>query len=427
MQSNDANLLTHSEGGDRRNLLSLQEYVFKNPFLVLWNCALILGGLITFGHFSSIKYFPDLDIKTASSFLLGIALLGLLLTTLLALTLIAPSYLLRNEIWINYFLHEPRNLGQATLRVSADLEKRRRLPFLTLNLCYGLAAFFAFVFLSSHLIDRSYAEYRENVRLVGGIGLVLSLAAQLYGNRYWKQRDRRDNTLSNGWRGHSHVAQHVTLAFIWMIVSPGYLLLLTLAVGKLKESDLTGHFCILLFVVIFIVVNSGLSITNFNSARSLLIVPAMAAVLTLGYLSLPSNPLSITHTIFASFAIGDLGSSRFVVKRATCDAVNLIAAGTCEIASESAGCIRPKSLANRIGSEYLLVLESRLESGAAGDVRTIQRAPTTEIRVPIPKSEVLVWGSVDATDKRWASCKAAASVNNESERRAASGSRGGQH
>lgn len=412
MQPTNTNLSPGQEGNDRRNLSSLQEYVFKNPFLVLWNSALILGGLITFGHFSSIKYFPDLDIKTASSFLLGIALLGLLLTTLLALALVAPSYMLRNEIWINYFLHEPRNPAHASSRVSAEVEKRRRLPFLILNLCYGLAAFFAFVLLSSHLIDRSYAQYRENVRLVGAIGLVLSLSAQLWANRYWKQKDRQDGTLSNGWRGHSYVAQHVTLAFIWTMVSPGYLLLLTLAVGKLKESDLGSHVCIFLFVLIFIVVNAGLSITNFNSPKSLLIVPAMATALTLGYLSLPSNPLSITRTVFVSLAIGDLGSSRFVVKRATCDAVNLIAAGTCEIASESAGCIRPKSLANRIGSEYLLVLESRVESSADGDVRTNQRAPGTEIRVPIPKSEVLVWGSGDANGKEWASCKAAASVNN---------------
>jgi hypothetical protein len=422
MQSDDASPLPRREGSDSRNLSSLQDYVFKNPFLVLWNSALILGGLITFGHFSSIKYFPDLDIKTASSFLLGIALLGLLLTTLLALSLVAPSYLLRNEIWINYFLHEPRNPGQACLRVSADVEMRRRLPFLILNLCYGLASFFAFVILCSYLIDRSYGQYRENVRMVGGIGLVFSLATQLWADRYWKQRDRADNTLSNGRRGHSNVAQHVSLAFIWIMVSPGYLLLLTLAVGKLKESDLIGHLCILLFVLIFIVVNAGLSITNFNSAKSLLIVPAVAAVLTLGYLSLPSNPLSITRTVFASFAIGDLGSTIFVVKRATCDAVNLIAAGTCEIASESAGCIRPKSLANRIGSEYLLVLEPHVESGVAGDVRTIQRAPGTEVRVPIPKSEVLVWGSGDAKDKGWASCKAAASVNNEAESRPTSGS-----
>lgn len=425
MQPPHADVLSRPEGSDRRYLSSLQDYVFKNPFLVLWNSALILGGLITFAHFSSIKYFPDLDIKTASSFLLGIALLGLLLTSLLALTLVAPSYLLRNEIWINYFLHEPRNSGQAYLRVPADVEKKRRLPFLILNLCYGLAAFFTFVFLSSHLIDRSYTHYRENVRMMGGIGLVLSLMAQLWANRYWKQRDRRDDTLSNGWRGHSHVAQHVTLAFIWIMVSPGYLLLLTLAVGKLKENELGGHLCILFFVLIFIVVNAGLSITNFNSARSLLIAPAMAVVLTLGYLSLPSNPLSITRTVFASLAIGDLGNSRFVVKRATCDAVNLIAAGACEIASESAGCIRPKSLANRIGSEYLLVLELPVESEAAGDVRTIPSKPANEIRVPIPKSEVLVWGSGDTNDKGWASCKAAASVNNEPERRAASSPGGG--
>ena len=422
MQPPDASQLPLPESSYGKNLSSLQDYVFKNPFLVLWNCALILGGLITFSHFSSIKYFPDLDIKTASSFLLGIALLGLLLTTVLALTLVAPSYLLRNEIWINYFLHEPRSPGQALSRVSADVEKRRRLPFLTLNLCYGLATFFTFVFLSSYLIDRAYAQYREDIRMVGGIGLALSLTAQLWGNRYWKHKSGREDILSGGRRGHSHLAQHVTLAFIWMTVSPGYLLLLTLAVGKLKETDLSGHFCVLLFVLVFIAVNAGLSITNFNSAKSLLIVPAMAAALTLSYLSLPSNPLSITRTVFASFSIGDLASTLFVVKRATCDAVNLVAAGTCEIASESAGCIRPKSLANRIGSEYLLVLEPRVEGDAAGEVQTSQRAPATEIRVPIPKSEVLVWGSGDADDKEWAACKGVASVNDESESGAAAGS-----
>ena len=167
---------------------------------------------------------------------------------------------------------------------------------------------------------------------------------------------------------------------------------------------MAGHLWFLGFTVALIVVNTGLAVTNFHSPKSYLVFPLMGAMLMVLYLSMPSNTLSITRAVFSSLAIGDLGSSRFVVKRQTCEAVNLLAPGACSVASETAGCIRPQTLANRIGNEYLLVLRAPGQAGSKPMTSKDQNTPHLAIKVPIPKSEVLAWGTVDANDTTWKAC-----------------------
>jgi hypothetical protein len=407
MQLSDPTSTATSVAGNNSAWITLVDYCLKNPFLVLWNVALILGGIITFSHFVSIKYFPDLDVKTASSFLLGIALLGVSLMSVLAIVFVVPSYLIRNEIWRPYYLHHPAATGQEAVQVSDDIEKKRWFPFIALSFFHGLTAFFFWIFCASFLIENSHAHYRNIALIVSAVGFTLSILAMLGLNYSWKRKDVRDGLSTDGRLGHGKPAQHLTFVFIWVVIYPGYLILLAMSARKLDQNDIAGHLCVLAFAVAFIIVNTGLAITNFSSARSYLKIPAMAALLTVGYLSIPSNPLTITRAVFTTLAIGDLGSSQFVVKRPTCDAVNLIAPGACEVASESAGCIRPQSLANRIGAEYLLVLKVQMHTRGKIGPQMNQSAMSTEMKVPIPKSEVLVWGTVDADNVYWAACSTA--------------------
>ncbi|MGO4476235.1 hypothetical protein AB4Z32_08250 [Massilia sp. 2TAF26] len=382
----------------------LMDYFLKNPFLVLWNVVLILGGLITFAQFASIGYFPDLDIKTASSFLLGIALSGVSLVSILAAVMVLPSVLIRNEIWKPYFLHRPVEASQMQIRVTSEMEARRRIPFLVLCLFHGLMAFFAWMFIASFFIDDTHERYRFFVRALSGGGTGLLITGFAGVDFLWKRMDERDNAGEDGRRGHSRKAQHFFSIFIWVILYPGYLLLLLLAVGKLRENDMAGHLWVLGFTIALIVVNTGLAVTNFHSPKSYLIFPLMGTMLMVLYLSMPSNTLSITRAVFSSLAIGDLGSSRFVVKRQTCDAVNLLVPGACDVASETAGCIRPHTLANRIGNEYLLVLRVPGQAVPKSMTSKDQITPQLAIKVPIPKSEVLAWGTVDANDATWKAC-----------------------
>jgi hypothetical protein len=66
------------------------------------------------------------------------------------------------------------------------------------------------------------------------------------------------------------------------------------------------------------------------------------------------------------------------------------------IDSDTAGSFRPKTLANRIGNEYLLLIEVPAADTANGQARggTSKHGGSTEIRISIPKSEVLIWGDL---------------------------------
>lgn len=391
-----------ASGSDSKSIREkILDYCLKNPFLVLWNAALILGGLITFSHFTRIGYFPDLDVKAVSSFLLGIALLGLVLILVLGLVLVAPSYLVRNDIWKTHYLFSPALAGQERSQVSEETEKQRRGPFLILNLCYGLIAFSFWIFFSTFFISEAHGPYRYIVRIISFIAfflLILTLSWLIYS---WKIRGE---LVSDGRVGHGHVIQHVKFGIIWFSLIASNLLLIFLSAARLKEEDAFGHVIVVLFVIALIIINSYLSTKNFASEKSYWVVPAMGALLITVYLIIPSNPFSITRAVFSSLAIGDIGNIQFVVKRPTCDAVNLIASEACEVASETMGCIRPERMDNRVGGEYLLIFKVRDRFIEKSESKKDLSLKSLEVRVPIPKSEVLTWGSANTGSVDWKAC-----------------------
>jgi hypothetical protein len=369
------------------------EYCVRNPFFVLWNLALISGGLITLVHFVSIGYFPDLDIKTASSFLMGIALLGLFLVLLLSIMLVIPSYLIRAQVWNPYCLHKPAIPGAPVVRVSKEIEKRRQLPFAFLSILYGAIAFFAWIFVFSFSLPDSSVGYRHTVRTVTAVGVVvcvvLLFVLRYIGVRQTKQRGVSVDSLF----GHSYLAQHFQLLFIWLIVYPGYLLLLALAANKLHADDGGAHAALVAFAFALAFANTSLAVVSLDSPKSYWFFPFICVFLIFVYLSIPTNTFSLTRSVFSSLGIGDIDNTKFIVKKSTCDAVNLLVPGSCKIASDAAGCIRPQNLANRIGNDYLLTLEM-----AGAKVATTPNEwhanSHKKIVIPVPKSEVLAWGVV---------------------------------
>jgi hypothetical protein len=126
----------------------LLDYAFKNPFIAMWNLALIVGGFIALVYFTQIGYFPDLDLKSGSSFLIGIAFLGIFLSALLAIVFTVPSWMIRTEVWRNYLQLKERVPGMEPQAISIEMERKRRLPFIAFASLHGLAAacFWLFIF-----------------------------------------------------------------------------------------------------------------------------------------------------------------------------------------------------------------------------------------------------------------------------------------
>lgn len=370
-----------TDTGPDRILSGLLDYFLKNPLLVLWNAALVLGGLTCFSHFTAIRYFPDLDFKTASSFLVGVALLGVAMMSMLAAMLVVPSYLIRTEVWKPYLVLQAVSMSEEGTQGADPRSGRRLLPFTTVSLLHGLTALSFWILVASFFIDDAFLAYGQRLRYVSGIALTLWIGVLVWLNYRWKRQGVHGDARAARWPALERKERRISLT-IWIVVFPGILLLLILSAGRLDSEDLAGHLYVAGFAVGFIMANIGLAATDFSSTQSYWKIPVVAAFLVIFYLNIPSNPLSLTRTISVSLAIGDLNATRLVVKRPTCDALNLIVPKACSVASEALGCVWPSSLANRIGNEYLLVFKAP--------------AGNAEIRVPIPKAEVLVWATSDS-------------------------------
>jgi len=69
----------------------IQDYLLKNPWLVIWNGSLLVGGLIFWIYFFQIQYFPDLTGNESILLLPLAAMTGMLFIVLLSFIIMSPS------------------------------------------------------------------------------------------------------------------------------------------------------------------------------------------------------------------------------------------------------------------------------------------------------------------------------------------------
>jgi hypothetical protein len=191
--------------------------------------------------------------------------------------------------------------------------------------------------------------------------------------------------------GHHYFDQHSLLALLWIMVTPAFWLMALLGLKQSKAGSTVDLMIALVFVAVVIMANAVLSVLRLESRKTYVAYAFVSVGLPAIFLAMPYNPLSITKGVFATYSIGAMSHTAFVVKRPACDAVNLLVPGACNVTADSKmGCIKPARMANRVGSEFLLILTSGEE----------------EIKVPIQKSDVLVWSSTSSSSADTSSCNA---------------------
>lgn len=349
-------------------LASLREYALKNPFITMWNLALVVGGLIAHVYFTQIGYFPDLDLKSASSFLLGVALLGGFFTVLLVAMFTVPAWMTRSEMWS----------GVQQLPIDEQLEKRRSAAFMVTSALYGSLALCGWTFVFGR-----FALGPGHDELARQIGWAATAAGALCGTALIFYTLAYARKLP----GYPRPVRHFTLIFVWSFVIPFLGITVLMSVINSPGEDLITLMNAFIFVLVLIVANALLASINFKSPRAYL-GSAFLAITMLGlFLALPGNAISITKGVFAVYKMGAVPHTVFIVKKPACDAVNLLVKNACQITETAAmGCIAPYQMASRVGSEFLLVFQR-------GDA---------EIKVPLQKDDVHAWASVEG--KKIATC-----------------------
>lgn len=384
-----------SRGSDFKNIWqSLLDRAVQAPFKAVSLSAFLLGGLIMLIHFNSARYLPDINLENATSVILGVAVLGGVLILLLAVTMIIPCVLLRIEAWNPHFLHYRKTPNGLRIRVSARTELQRRIIFVVLNFLHGIMAFAVVLTSFTFLLEPADQEYGATLRFSMCIGG--SVAAVLLLLLHYRVKKSEAQTVQQTGRALAPRIPHWILFFIWLTTFASFMGILVLAASGLKKADLPGHLNLLYCTVAYIVVNPWLACVDLRTTRNYWLFPAGAAFLMAAYLWLPANPFSVTRSVVSSLALGSAGSTRFVVKQPTCDALNLLVTRACLSRSTTVGCVSPDRMSTRIGSDYVLEFEIKEKESAIKETTPRGGSAPKVVRLIVPKSEVLAWSIVDA-------------------------------
>lgn len=357
------------DGAQEKNFSEkLLDYIVKNPFLVLWNIAAIIGGLVGYYHYLRVGYLPEVDIKSMGTILVALALTGVLMTGLLTVTFCFPAIYLRGLF---------KSKTDGTLSPEIELKCIRASGLVMLITAVngvGLAAIVLWLF-----SEKKFQLPDAQFVLLGTILVTLACMAR------WRLRSFHEY--------YRDIGKFIYSSFVWMV---SLLLLSLYLIGSVISNDelsTTGKVLItILFFAVIIFSNIGLAVKGApNLGRTKLFINVGLAIAPVFiFLVIVSSKFSLETEIFSRLGLGRIEHSFFLVTPQACNALNVVRENTCLRVSdarlqreEQRGCVRPTYLENRIGTEYLLVYPIPVE-------RTSSRR-RTEISIPLKKTDVLIW------------------------------------
>lgn len=325
----------------------LMDAVLKNPFITMWNLALMIGGLIALIYFAQLGYMPDLDFKTASSFLLALAILGVFLSSILILVFNVPSLMMRSD----------KKVG--------DIDTGKSFAFRAF-LCGATGASFWLMILGLFGLDPGHEALGRQILIASGIICFICVAVVAY--LAWKT-----------YRGRAldFIGRDLIWLFMWLMLAPTFWGLALMRIRAPSHEDINTLLMTGLFMLIVIAFNAILAALPLNSRKAFAKYLALSVCLPALYLSMPTESKSLPAAVFSGFAFGGLKNTAFIVKEPACKGLNLLAPDACTAtADKDLGCVKPLQLASRVGNEFLLIVKS-------GE---------REVKVPVQKTDVLTWG-----------------------------------
>jgi hypothetical protein len=325
----------------------LLDAMLKNPFVTMWNLALVIGGLIALIYFAQLGYLPDLDLKTASSFLLAVAFLGIFLSALLILVFNVPGLMMRSD------------------RKKDDPDTDKSFAFRAFLWGATGASFWLLMFGVFGLPHR-YEVLGRWISLAGALALVVCIAIIFFVAR----KTHREHPLH-------FIGRDFIRMFMWLIIAPSLWYMAVTRFRSPSHDDIDTLLLSGVFMIIVIAFNAGSAVVRLNSYRGYTLYFALSVSLPMIYLWMPTESKSLPTAVFSGFSFGGLQNTAFIVKEPACKGLDVLAPGTCTATTgKDFGCVKPILLASRVGSEFLLIIKS-------GE---------RQIKVPVQKTDVLTWG-----------------------------------
>lgn len=419
------------------------DYVSKNPFISLWSIAAIVGGIFGYLHYANLGYLPEIDIKSAGTVLLSLALTGIALTICLGIIFLIPTL----------FLYSP-NETSSNSRKDNDLpdgplvlkKKKRNWKILSTLLRSTMIAV-GFLLIIIHIDARRYDPSGFETLNILGIAFVfvfsilynlfeiINLFEVIKNSRTYQATVIRFNPqiswiksclkryLDSGF--HKYCVSKIFSVLLtqnFKLIAPSFIwffsfcTIYVLVSGEvLSDKSSTGVGKSLWFVAMLmavIVPNVVLSLnSNIEGEKIALSIKLFLVTFPLLVLHLlPNNKINLEKIIFRQLGLGNLPNTVFFVNSQACETANYIRKNTCTLidvpkaTNESKddkriGCIQPHFLENRLGTEYLLAFNDAV----AETDKSKPSAPDVTM-IPIAKKDVVQWAFLKSKADHNLSC-----------------------
>lgn len=381
---NNQEITAHNDSITNLASSRILEFIKNNPFLTLLNVGLMIGGILAYAFFAKINYLPEFDLQNATTLLIGIALVGIAVTLGLGICFILPSVFIQN-IW--RLIHPPTE--DIDLDEDSFKEIKNQHSY-ALSISSTLAGI---VIVAEWILIATLNTHFEPYLLL----LSISLPAAFLLFQYWsykKNQSRFDKKDVEKIYGNpiKFICSNFLLLAAWII--PGFILILILAhpFESLYVTKSWYSLGWLIFSLIVIIVNNSILAAGHISHKpkgklvfqSYVLITFSCLIV---YANLPNNQTSLINVPFQILHLGNVSHSVFVVNSEDCKMLNTLKTNACfEIKDTNLGCVVPKRLASRIGTEYLLIFDANVMDA---------KLKPYEITIPLKKDHVLGWSFDD--------------------------------
>jgi hypothetical protein len=149
-------------------LKGARDYILENPWLVLWNLSLLMGGVIIWIYFFQIRYFPDLKWDEVALLLPLAAITGVFFLLLMTTMFMAPYLLLATFLKAHDLDTQRKETKSSSENGELDPQKKETKTFSTLGLIWYFFSLFLlemafFLFLSK---DEKFIFDESNYLLI---------------------------------------------------------------------------------------------------------------------------------------------------------------------------------------------------------------------------------------------------------------------
>lgn len=351
-------------------LINLFDFIKKIPFKELTYIGVFFGGVWLYVFFNKIGYLPSFDLNSIATTLIGLAFSGIFLIIVMASFFVFPSLAIQS-------IHT-EFLGMEGEEDSEGFKLKNKL-FNYSAIWQFFTSFMLFTILMINAFFRESYTHMNTILIVLYLFLLLMIGIQAGCGRrtVLKNTAEVQEYINHNPINWGHILLFILWSYFWLV----FFVLFANSIANLVRSE---SWVELVTIGIFAVLFGGLNFVAFYLKNKVKIAQVFVGLMLVGIFALLPIKMSILKAPFRMLSLGDVRDARIIIKPSTCEFLNVQNKGSCTYANGNKVGIVQATIVSRIGSEYLLDINSKSRSENKDNIKKMSL-------ISIPKTDVLTW------------------------------------